>query len=103
MRYLRSYRFLLILCFTTGILVFITRLSSVTQNSSLSSTTSILSNRIDERLYYLKKHFIHINISMLLNRPLLDKSPSLTYRCRELCGGCMYIKIRKKKFFNQDK
>ena len=90
MRSLRSYRFALTLCFTIGILVFIYRLNSIHKKVTISKSSSILSKKIDERLQYLGEHFDYINISMLLHRPLSDRSPSITYRCREWCGGCMY-------------
>jgi hypothetical protein len=90
MRCLRSYRFISTLCFTTGILVFIYRLSSINRQITVPSL-KILSNKIDERVYLLHQHFGHVNISMLLNRPSSNKSPSITYRCEELCGGCKYI------------
>jgi len=91
MRCLRSYRSLLTLSLTIGILVFIYRLRSISRKLTVSSS-NILSNKIDERLHFLGQHFNHVNISMLLHRPSSDRSPSITYRCRELCGGCMYIK-----------
>lgn len=89
MRYLRSYRFFLTLCFTIGFTALIYRLSFINRKSSIL-TSDILSNKINERLHYLKKHFASINMSMLLNRPSSDTSPSITYRCQELCGGCKY-------------
>ncbi len=93
MRYLRSSRFFLTICFIMGILVFIYRLNSI-NIKSIKSSVNILSNKIDERLHFLGQHFDHINISMLLHRPSSDRSPSITYRCRELCGGCKYIKYK---------
>ncbi len=90
MRCLRSYRFLLILCFIIGFFVFIYRFNSITRKSTILSL-NILSKKIDERLQYLEQHFNHINISMLLHRSTSDRSPSITYRCREWCGGCKLI------------
>ena len=90
MRYLRSYRFFLILCFTLGTVVFIYRFHLITEKSPRLSW-KILTKRIDARLRYLGEHFAHVNISMLLDRPTSDRSPSITYRCREWCGGCKCI------------
>jgi hypothetical protein len=90
MRCLRSYRFFLTLCFTIGFLVFIYRFNSITRKSPIVSLNT-LSNKIDERLRFLKHHFNHVNISMLLNRPISNRSPSIIYRCRERCGGCKSI------------
>jgi len=93
MRCLRSYRFFLTLCFIMGIIIFTRRLSSISRKSRILSL-NILSNKINERLHFLEQHFNHINISMLLNRPSSNRSPSITYQCRELCGGCKYIKYK---------
>lgn len=90
MRYLRSYRFFLILCFTLGSVVFIYRFHSI-NNKSRRLSWNILTKRIDTRLQYLNEYFAHVNISMLLDRPVSDRSPSITYRCREWCGGCKCI------------
>jgi hypothetical protein len=90
MRYLRSYRFFLSICFIMGIIIFIYRLNSINKKS-IKLSLKILSNKIDERLDFLRKNFHYINISMLLNRSSSDRSPSITYRCQELCGGCKYI------------
>ncbi|CAF4668055.1 unnamed protein product [Rotaria sp. Silwood1] len=86
MRSLRSYRFLVILCFTIGISVFIYRLRSISRITTVKSL-NILSNKIDERLRLFYQYFGHVNISMLLDRPSSNKSPSITYLCREWCGG----------------
>ncbi|CAF2736802.1 unnamed protein product [Rotaria sp. Silwood2] len=86
MRSLRSYRFLVILCFTVGISILIYRLRSISRIKTVESL-NILSNKIDERLHLLYRHFGHVNISMLLDRPSSNKSPSITYLCREWCGG----------------
>ncbi|UJR27645.1 hypothetical protein I4U23_008926 [Adineta vaga] len=86
MRYLRSYRFILILCFITGFIVFTSRLCSSRTNSTFVPL-KILSDRIDERLHLLRQHFHHVNFSMLLERSSSDKTPSITYRCRASCGG----------------
>ncbi len=89
MRSLRSYRFILTLCFIIGIIVFIYRLKSIDRKSTVSSL-NILSKKIDERLHILSQHYGHVNLSMLLNKPSSNKSPSITYQCQELCGGCKY-------------
>ncbi|CAF0898650.1 unnamed protein product [Rotaria sordida] len=86
MRSLRSYRFLVILCFIVGISVVIYRPRSISRITTVKSL-NILSNNIDKRLYLLYQHFAHVNISMLLDRPSSNRSPSITYRCREICGG----------------
>jgi hypothetical protein len=91
MRSLRSYRFLLTLCFTIGFISFLYRFNLITRKSTIVSL-NILSNKINERLLFLKYHFNYINISMLLHRPISNRSPSITYRCREWCGGCKSIK-----------
>lgn len=90
MRCLRSYRFFLILCFTLGTLVFIYRFHSISKQSTRISS-NILSTKIDARLHYLGERFVHVNISMLLHRPSFDRTSSITYRCREWCGGCKFI------------
>ncbi|CAF1200555.1 unnamed protein product [Adineta steineri] len=86
MRCLRSYRFLLTLCFIIGFIVLIYRLCSISKKTTVSSFNN-LSNKINERLHLLNQQFQHVNISMLLDGPSSDRSPSLTYRCRKWCGG----------------
>jgi hypothetical protein len=91
MRCLRSYRFILTLCFTTSFVVFIYRFNGITRKSSIVSR-NILSSKINERLLFLEYQFHHVNISMLLHRPSSNQPPSITYRCQEWCGGCKSIK-----------
>ncbi|CAF1112277.1 unnamed protein product [Rotaria magnacalcarata] len=86
MRYLRSCRFLVILSFTIGISTFIYRLHSINRNLIVHSK-NILSNKINKRLHLLRQQLSHVNFSMLLYRPSSNQSQSITYRCREWCGG----------------
>lgn len=86
----RSYRFVLLLCFVICISIYNYRSNAIRIQLNFYFQTNILSKNIDQRLSDLKEHFKHVNISMLLYRPVSDQSPSITYRCREWCGGCSY-------------
>ena len=57
--------------------------------------TKFLSRRLDERLHLLQQNFNHVNISMLLGDQLKssNQTATLTYRCRQWCGGCKYSVI----------
>jgi hypothetical protein len=92
MRSLRSYRFLMTLCFTISFTVFIYRLRSINTKTTVLPFNN-LSHRIDERLHLLSQQFGHVNISMLLDRSSSNRSPSITYQCRQWCGGCKHIKF----------